>query len=307
MIELGVMSQRRWHEVNEALGLEYGAIGRGLLTIHDDPKDLALASADVPFLQSLGLDVRRLSAEECRAAEPAARFDDEVLGGILARNDESADCNRFTVALASHLRRQGVDLRFGTPVRSLSGRDGRGCRVTTATEELRADLVVVAAGGETPALLAPLGVRVPSYPVKGYSITVRHASTRKPRLTIADEGRKVFVAPFDGHLRAAGVADIRGDDRTLDPRRIATLRRTVARLYPSADVDGELSAWTGLRDMTYDGPPVVSPVGDTGIWVNSGHGSLGWTFACGAASLVAALVTGKQPRVDARWFVLGDR
>lgn len=307
MIELAVASQRRWHEVNEDLGLEYGPIGRGLLTIHDSAQDLALASADLPFLQSLGLDVRRLSLEECRTAEPAARLDEKVLGGILARDDESADCNRFTVALASHLRGRGVDLRFGTQVRSLSGRGRDGCRVATATEELRADAVVVAAGGGSPALLAPLGVRVPTYPVKGYSITVRHDSARQPTLTIADEGRKVFVAPLDGQLRAAGVADIRGADRALDPRRIATLRRTVARLYPDADVDGELSPWTGLRDMTFDGPPIISSVGDTRIWINSGHGSLGWTFACGAASLIAALVTGSQPPIDARWFRLGDR
>jgi D-amino-acid dehydrogenase len=307
MIELGIMSQRRWHEVTEDLGLEYGPVGRGLLTVHDDAADLALATADLPFLQSLGLDVRRLSPEECRAAEPAAHLDDRVLGGILARDDESADCNRFTVALASHLHRAGVDLRFGTRVRSISARDGAGCRVQTAAEELRSDVVVVAAGGGTRPLLAPLGVRIPTYPVKGYSITVRHESARQPALTIADEGRKVFVAPLDGHLRAAGVADIRGDDRTLHPRRIATLRRTVARLYPGADVDGELSAWTGLRDMTCDGPPVISPVGETGIWINSGHGSLGWTFACGAAALVAALVTGNPQRVEARWFRLGDR
>jgi D-amino-acid dehydrogenase len=307
MIELGLASQRRWHEVSEALGLEYGPIHRGLLTIHDNPKDLELAAADLPFLRTLGIEVERLSRDECRVAEPAACFGEGVLGGILARGDESADCRRFTEALAARLERDGVAVRLGASVRAITPRDGNGCRVTTDGDELRCDAVVVAAGGGTAALVEPLGVRLPTYPVKGYSITVRHPGELQPKLTVADEGRKVFVAPVEGGLRAAGVADVRGDDREVHGERIGTLRRTVSRLFPRAEVDGDIAPWTGLRDMTFDGPPVIGPAGDTGVWVNSGHGSLGWTFACGAAALVAALVTGRPAPVDPRSFGLTER
>ena len=129
----------------------------------------------------------------------------------------------------------------------------------------------------------------------------------QPKMTIAHESKKVFVSPLNGGLRAAGIADFTGFDPAIDPVRVDVLKRALSALYPQADLGGELHAWAGLRAMTHDGPPVIFGIPNSGIWINSGHGSLGWTFACGAAKMTSNLVTTNRWEPENPYFGLARR
>ncbi len=299
MIELGMLSLAERKKIDAELSLDYGGIHSGLLTIHENAEDFRLAVSDVPYLRSLGADVRDLSHNECRAIEPAVDWHrQKIVGGIFAPADESGDCHRFTKALASVLVRMGVEVRYGEEVRSLEARAFGACQVRTDHGDVDGDAIVVAAGIQSVRLARMVGVNLPLCPVQGHSISVPVPEGSRPKVTVAHESRKVFVSPWENGVRAAGIADIVGYGRKLKPERIELLKETVSALYPAARLDQELNPWTALRDMTHDGPPIVCGVPGTGLWFNAGHGTLGWTFACGAAKLVSTLLRSRTAEPD---------
>ena len=299
MIELGMVSLSERRALDSELSLDYGGINTGLLTIHENAEDFRLAVADIPYLRSLGAEVQELSPAECGATEPAVDWPRQrIVGGIYAPTDESGDCYRFTKAIASELVRMGVEVRYGEQVRSLDARAFGACRVRTDRGDIDGDAVVVAAGIQSAALARMIGVKLPLCPVQGHSISVPLPEGERPNVTIAHESRKVFVSPCGNGVRAAGVADIVGYGRKLKPERVELLKETVSALYPSARLDQDLDPWTGLRDMTHDGPPIICGVPGSGLWFNAGHGTLGWTFACGAAKLVTTLVRSRTAEPD---------
>lgn len=291
MIELGLQSLAERKLIDAELSLDYGGIRSGLLTIYEDGEDFRRAAADIPFLRDVGAEVQALSPLECAAIEPAVDWSRQnIAGGVYAPGDEAGDCHRFTKAVAAELMRMGVDVRYGEAVRSMPARAFGACRLRTDRGDIGSDAIVVAAGIRSAALARQVGVALPVYPVQGHSISVPLPEGVRPAVTVAHESRKVFVSPLGNGVRAAGIADIVGYGRKLKPQRIELLKKTVSALYPCARLDGDLEPWTGLRDMTHDGPPIVCGLPGTGLWFNTGHGTLGWTFACGAAKLVAALV-----------------
>ena len=308
MIELALTSAVEREAIEAELALEYGPKRKGLLTLYHDTGDFGRARRDTQTLHSLGIDVEALDAAACRLAEPAVAWDGlGICGGIFAHNDTTADCRSFTVALAARAAAAGVRMRHRTRVQVVRPRRQGKCEVVIDGEVLNADAVVVAAGLETSGLVRPLGIRLPIYPVKGYSISVKNDGSSQPKLTIAHESKKVFVSPLNGGLRAAGIADFTGFDPTIDPVRVDVLKRALSALYPQADLGGELHTWAGLRAMTHDGPPVIFGIPDSGIWINSGHGSLGWTFACGAAKMTSNLVTTNRWEPENPYFGLARR
>lgn len=308
MVKLGLASLRERRRLDQELALSYGVIRPRLLTIYDNVRDLDAAVADLRYLQGLGVTARAMSPADCRSEEPNVAWDRlTVVGGILAIDDETADCHEFSKALATVNQRVGVDLRYGECVRKIDAKSFGNCTVTTDVGVLSADAVLIAAGISSVELAKAQGIKLPIFPVKGYSISIDMPLADRPQVTISDERRKVFVAPTESGVRGAGVADIVGYQRDITASRIALIERRLKHLFPKANLDGDVSTWAGLRAMTHDGPPIICGMPGSGLWFNTGHGSLGWTFACGAADVVAKLLLNRSYEPENRYFGLSHR
>ncbi|SPR43930.1 D-amino acid dehydrogenase small subunit [Bordetella pertussis] len=241
-----------------------------------------------------------LSGAEAAAREPAlAGAGAPVAGGLFLPLDGSGDCYKFVCGIGAWLAGQGVAFRYGCTVASLAQAGGAIAGVHTDQGLLQADAYVIALGGSTPFLLRPLGLKLPIYPVKGYSITAPIADeARAPRAAIMDEYNKVMISRLGPRLRAAGMAELKGYGLAIDPGRVAFLKRVVREWFPQgADYDAA-QAWAGLRPMTPDGPAILGPTRYANLYLNCGHGSNGWTQACGTGRIVADIVAGRTPQID---------
>ncbi|WP_454731113.1 MULTISPECIES: D-amino acid dehydrogenase [Cupriavidus] len=292
---------------------DFGFARRGKLIVHRDAASFAAACRLLDYQASLGCEQQALDRDATVALEPAlAGIRGEIAGAIHTPSEEVADCHRFCLSLARLLHdRPGVSLRFGTDVRGIEregGREGgRVIGVRTAAGVERADAVVVAGGMGSVGLLRPLGLRVPLWPLKGYSITVPiRDGAGAPHISITDFARKIVYARIGNTLRVAGMADLVRGDTAIDRRRIATLagetRALFAGVAPDARSPAQLQPWAGLRPATPSGLPLVGPSRVRGLWLNLGHGALGFTLALGSASLLADRLAGRKPAVEAEDF-----
>lgn len=284
---------------------------RGKLVVHRDAEAYASACRLLDYQASLGCEQQALDRDACVALEPAlAGIRDEIAGAIYTPSEEVGDCHRFCVSLARLLqddaRRPGVSMRFGTSVQGLVQQGGRVTGVRTDTGVVPADVVVVAGGIGSVPLLRPLGVRPMLWPLKGYSITVPIASgARAPHISVTDFANKIVYARIGNTLRVAGMADlVRGGTR-IDPERVGTLVAQTRALFEGIVPDlplAQLQPWAGLRPATPDGLPLVGPSRVSGLWLNLGHGALGFTLAMGSAGLLADRLAGRRPAIDAGEF-----
>jgi D-amino-acid dehydrogenase len=224
---------------------------------------------------------------------------EKIVGGLLTPKDETGDCFKFSNALAAKAAALGVRFNYGSIIRGLDVEGGRVHGVVTAHGTIGADAVVVALGSFSPLLVRPHGIRLPVYPVKGYSLTIPITdASRAPESTVMDETYKIAITRLGDRIRVGGMAEISGYTNDLgEPRRL-TLQHSVTDLFPGGDVS-KASFWSGLRPMTPDGTPVIGPTKIAGLYLNTGHGTLGWTMSSGSARLVADLVSGKKPEIDA--------
>jgi D-amino-acid dehydrogenase len=287
-------------ELRSAAQLSYEQRSLGTLQLFRTAAQLDAAGRDVEVLRGLGVPYELLGRDQLARVEPAlGRVSHRLTGGLRLPNDETGDCHLFTCQLADRARAMGVRFHFGSTVSGLEHAGGRIVAVRLGEQRLPVDACVVATGSQTPALLAPLGVAVPVYPVKGYSLTlpVRDESSA-PVSTVLDETYKVAITRFERRIRIGGMAELAGHDLTLRPRRRQSLEKVARDLFPGA---GDLAAgefWTGLRPMTPDSTPIVGATPVRGLYLNTGHGTLGWTMAAGSGRLVADLVLGRQPDID---------
>lgn len=310
MVRLGEYSRDRLEDLRTRLPLDYDSRTGGTLVLFRTPQQRDGYAADLAALADLGVPGRRLSLDELAALEPNLAI---RAAGIIAAahlpGDETGDCRRFTQALAGHLQgRPGFRLLTGTAVTGLAVAGGRVAAVETAAGRIAADAVVCCLGTATPALLAPLGIRVPVCPLKGYSLTIAADSDAVgPRSTVSDETHKVGVTCLGARIRVGGTAEIAGFDLTRPEKRYAGLFHVVRQLYPRIPAAALETAerWSGLRPMTPDGPPLIGPAPLRNLWLNTGHGTLGWTMAAGSAAIVADLIAGRPPAVDIAAFAPG--
>jgi D-amino-acid dehydrogenase len=281
-------------------GLRYDQGTHGLLVIYRETSDLESAMREVQLLDRLGIAYRFLDRAACVAHEPALRdSQDKIVGGMFFPGDESGDCRRFTEELAVRAQQQGARFLASTSVTRLVAEHDRIVRIDTGRGELTADAYVLACGSDSPLLLKPLGIRLPVYPVKGYSITVPITNDAAAlQGTLTDETYKVVITRLGNRLRAAGTAELAGYDLTLRPARLATLRHVVRDLFPHAGDVANAEAWAGLRPMTPDNPPVIGATPYKNLFLNTGHGTLGWTMACGSGQVLADLVSGRAAEID---------
>ncbi len=288
--------------LRQETGVQYEQRTLGTLQVFRTAKQLAGAQKDIAVLQECGVPYRLLGADDLAEQEPALAHARGLVGGLHLPGDETGDCQRFTAQLAERARALGVQFRFGTTVHALQrrGRQISGVQLDGADGPvLSADQVVLALGSYSRDLLAPLGLELPVYPVKGYSLTIPLVDeARAPRSTVMDETYKIALTRFDQRIRVGGMAELGGFDLRLDPRRRATLEMVTQNLFAGA---GDLPAatfWTGLRPMTPDGTPILGRApGIDNLLLNTGHGTLGWTMAAGSGKLVADLTLGRRPDI----------
>jgi len=301
MMRLAEYSRDVLRELREEVQLSYEQRSLGTLQLFRTQAQLDTAARDVAVLRELGVPFELLRRDELARAEPAlARVRERLSGGLRLPNDETGDCHLFTRQLAERAAMLGVQFRLDTAIDGLEVEGDRFMAVRLASgERLYADRCVVALGSHTPALLKPLGIDVPVYPVKGYSLTLElRDETAAPVSTVLDETYKIAVTRFDRRIRIGGMAELAGFDLALRPGRRKTLEMVVNDLFPGA---GELSTgkfWTGLRPMTPDSTPIVGATRVQRLFLNTGHGTLGWTMAAGSGRLIADLVTGRTPEID---------
>jgi len=299
MMRLAEFSRDRLVALRAATGIAYDERAQGTLQLFRGQKQLDGVGKDIEVLRQTGVPFELLDRAGCVAAEPGlAHAREDFVGGLRLPGDETGDCFKFTAALAKLARDEGVEFRFDTPIEGLEAKAGRVAAVRTARGHLHADRYVVALGSYSPAMLAPLGLKLPVYPVKGYSITADIvAPDRAPVSTLLDETFKIAITRLGDRIRVGGMAEISGFSDDLPRRRRDTLIRSVDSLFPGAGDLGAAKLWSGLRPMTPDGTPVVGATPIENLLLNTGHGTLGWTMACGSAQVLADLVSGRAPAI----------
>lgn len=307
-LRLGLYSARCLRELRETLKLEYDCKTAGTLKVFQDEDALERSVALARSLEPLGLTYTALDAAGAVALEPMLEHQAAVLAGAIHYPaDESGDAHAFTRALEQHARQAGVRFLYGTEVMRLRAADGMVVALETPAGEISADTYILAAASASAVLAAPLGLDLPIYPVKGYSATLDAPLKRTLRVPLVDFERKVVVTPLGQKLRVAGTAEFTGFDTSLNPQRSANVLSQMLRLLPEvADQAGPdaVQHWTGLRPMTADGPPLLGTTPYRNLFLNSGHGPLGFTLCAGSSRAVADLAAGRAPELDLQSYAL---
>lgn len=300
MVRLAEYSRDCLIALRDETGIAYDHRTQGTLQLFRTAKQLDGIGKDTEVLKADGVPFEVLDPAGCVAAEPGlAPVRDKIVGGLRLPNDETGDCFKFTNELQKRAEALGVQFRFGVDIRRLRQEANRIVAVETAEGEIRSDIFVAALGSYTPALLKPLGLRLPVYPVKGYSITVPIVDeTRAPVSTIMDETYKIAITRLGDRIRVGGMAEIAGFSNDLPPTRRATLEHSVEDLFGGAGNQEQATFWSGLRPMTPDGTPVIGATRFANLFLNSGHGTLGWTMACGSGRVLSDLISGMKPEIE---------
>lgn len=297
-LRLGLYSVQCLRELHRSVSLDYPGLGTGTLKIFREAEAFEDSATLARSLAPLGLQHRELSVEDAVALEPAlSPVAEQLVGAIHYPDDGSGDAHLFTRALEQRARQAGVKFRYGVEVTELRGGRGRVEAVQTGDGEMRADAYILAAASYSPALAASLGLKLPIYPVKGYSATL-HMSQPVLGVPLVDFEQKLVVTPLGDRLRIAGTAEFAGFDASPNPRRSAHLVRQAARLLPVIGEVTEVQHWNGFRPMTADGPPLLGETPYSNLFLNAGHGPLGWTLCTGSSRAVADRVAGHAPGID---------
>lgn len=280
-------------------GIAYDDRSQGTLQLFRKQAQLDSVGADIEVLRHYGVPFELLDRAGCIRAEPALAFADaDFVGGLRLPGDETGDCFLFTQTLAKMAEGLGVRFAFGTSVNRIEAAGGEITGVVTDNGVLTADAYVLALGSFSPMLARPLGLDLPVYPVKGYSITLPIIdAARAPVSTIMDESYKVAITRMGDRIRVGGTAEVSDYTPRLSPARRATLDRSVSDLFAGGGNLAQATFWSGLRPMTPDGPPIVGATPYGNLFTNTGHGTLGWTMACGSGRMLTDLILGRAPEI----------
>ena len=306
-LRLSLFSLQALESLRRQTAVKYGRGARGSLKVFRNRASLERALADSSRLVSEGLRLRALTVEQTIGLEPALLpVADRLAGAIHYSDDESGDAYQFCAGLAEELRRQGVEFRFRAPVSSIEVSSDRLVAVVSGSECIQADRFVIAAGSYSARLLKQAGIHVPVAPVKGYSITIPCENDHQLlHIPLIDDGLHAVVVPMDGAIRVAGTAEFTGFDLRLDPVRVQNLLNLVRDILPRQEFDpATVKSWCGLRSMSADGVPIICGTPLSNLFVNTGHGHLGWTMAAGSGELLAQILTGEATSIEAAPFRL---
>ncbi|PRG59933.1 D-amino acid dehydrogenase [Burkholderia cenocepacia] len=300
MVRLAEYSRDCLQALRADTGIQYEGRTGGTLQLFRTQQQLDGAAKDIAVLQEANVPFELLSPAELKKAEPAlAAVSHKLTGGLRLPGDETGDCQLFTTRLAALAESLGVKFRYNTPIDALAIAGGKIAGVQCGSETVRADAYVVALGSYSTSFISNL-MKIPVYPLKGYSITapiVNEAAA--PVSTVLDETYKIAITRFDQRIRVDGMAEIVGFDKKLRAARRETLEMCVNDLFPGGGDTSKATFWTGLRPMTPDGTPIVGRTPVSNLFLNTGHGTLGWTMSCGSGQLLADLISGKMPAIQA--------
>lgn len=300
MLRMAEYSRDVLQQLRADTGISYDERTQGTLQLFRNQAQLEGADADIAILNRHGVKYEKLDKAGCLKVEPAlAKVKEKFVGALRLPGDETGDCFKFTQNLAKLAEGLGVKFRYGVSIQRLVYSGDQVSSVITSEGELKADSFVLALGSYSPILLRELGIRIPVYPIKGYSITVPITdASAAPESTVMDETYKVAITRLGDRIRVGGTAEITGYNLELRADRRATLEYSVSDLFPAGGDVSKAEFWTGLRPMTPDGTPVVGPTPYRNLFLNTGHGTLGWTMACGSGQFVADIVSGKRPAIS---------
>jgi len=312
LLRLAFLSRERLHRMLPALPFQFAFRTAGKLVMYDDPQALQGARRQVAFQAEYGCEQQVLDAARCLEIEPAlASGSRRWAGGVYTPSEEVGDCAQFCRGLLEGMR---ADPRFcfaaSSPIGALDIAGGRLRSLRAGDADLQADAFVLALGADSPAFARRAGFTLPIYPLKGYSITVplqNPTPQSAPRVSITDIARKIVYARLDDRLRVAGRVELVGRDAAIPPRAVAELRQGVRELFPAHGdwPDGAaLAPWAGFRPATPTGVPIIGAAPLKNLYLNVGHGALGWTLACGSAELLADRIAGRAPAIDPAPFQL---
>jgi D-amino-acid dehydrogenase len=283
-------------------GIRYDELSRGILHFATSQRDFEALARHTGAMRALGVAREVKSAAECVALEPALAYsEDRVVGGAYAPQDESGDAYRFTRQLATLAAQKGVAFRHEVALEALepAGEFVSAVRAQDG-ERFSADAYVVALGSYSPLLVRPLGIRIPVYPLKGYSITLPLGpaeAAAAPSVSLTDEAFKLVISRLGERLRVAGTAELAGYDTSVSEVRCAAILRRVRQLFPQLGALNVVENWAGLRPATPNNVPVIGRTRLRNLYLNTGHGTLGWTLACGSGRALADIVAGRRPDV----------
>jgi D-amino-acid dehydrogenase len=300
---LGVFSRATLRALRDATGIEYDCLACGIVHLFFDKRSLAQGQTKAQALRRYGMQIEVLDRAGCIALEPAlAACADTLAGGLYAPEDESGDAYKFTVALADLCAQRGVAFRYGSTVDGIEASAERivavRVRGIACEDALEADAYVVAMGSHAPQLVRPLGERLPIYPVKGYSVTIPLASDAPaPNVSVTDESHRIVCSRLGNRLRVAGTAELAGYDTSLTAARCEAIVRRARELFPQLDAAGPVEYWAGLRPATPSNVPIIGRGRLRNLFYNTGHGTLGWTLACGSARALAEILAGRSPEI----------
>ena len=287
--------------LRQRTNIQYDQITRGILHIYRSAAEFEEGRRTGAQLAALGLQQDVLTPEECVRIEPAlaqaAKTD--LAGGLLSPEDESGDAQKFTTEIAKLAAARGVELAGGVTIKRINASRGMITSVVTDQGEETADAFVLALGSYSPRLVKDIGLDLPIYPAKGYSISIDIENPdAAPTISITDESAYMVFSRLGNRLRVAGTAELAGWDTGLDPRRIDPLVRNAKSLFPGASSYADVHPWAGLRPATPDSVPIIGKTPFANLFLNTGHGTLGWTMACGSARVIADLIAGRTPEIS---------
>jgi D-amino-acid dehydrogenase len=306
MLRLAEYSRDCLQALRADTGIRYDERSKGTLQLFRTQKQVDGTAADIAVLQRFGVPYQVLDRAGCIAVEPAlARVKEKFLGGLRLPGDETGDCHVYSRNLAQLAQKLGVKFLFGAHIERILHGGGSVTGVVTSAGELKADAYVSCLASYSPLMLKPLGIALPVYPVKGYSITLPITDAGgAPESTVMDESFKVAVTRLGDRIRVGGTAELAGYSLRLRGGRRATLDHVVSDLFPQGGDLSQATFWCGLRPMTPDGTPVVGPTPYANLFLNTGHGTLGWTMAAGSGRVLADIVSGRVPEVDLQGLTL---
>jgi len=286
-------------------GIQYDELSRGILQFATSQADLDGLAHHAEAMRAFGVSREVKGAKECIALEPAlAHSLEPVLGGVYEPRDESGDAFKFTVRLAQLGAQKGVRIRHGVGVEAIESSGDQVVAVRAGEERIRADAYLVSLGSYSPLILQPLGIHIPVYPLKGYSVTLRLGPTEAaaaPTVSLTDEAVKIVISRLGNRLRAAGTAELTGYDTTINAARCAAILKRIRTLFPGLRAISTVDNWTGLRPATPNNIPVIGRTRLRNLFLNTGHGTLGWTLACGSGKAIADLISARKPEVEFRF------
>lgn len=299
MMRVAEYSRDCLRELRKDTGINYENRAKGTLQLFRKEAQMEAVQRDISVLQECGVSYELLNGNELGRVEPAlANTQDKLVGGLHLPNDETGDCYLFTNALAQIAKELGVNFQFNQNVEKLivEGDEIKGVQVNGKV--LTADRYVLAFGSYSRDFLKPLDLQLPVYPVKGYSLTIPIIDPAfAPQSTVLDETYKIAITRFDQRIRVGGMAELSGFNLGLNEDRRATLQMVTQDLFPGGDM-AQASFWTGLRPMTPDSTPIIGATRFKNLFLNTGHGTLGWTMACGSGKLISDIVLNHKTEIS---------